>query len=56
MKKAKTMYVSGNKKTKKSISGLKKGKKYYVQLATYKSVKGTKVISKYSKTKTVKVK
>ncbi len=56
MKNVKTVYVSGNNKTSKSISGLKKGKKYYVQLATYKSVKGTKVVSKYSKTKTVKTK
>lgn len=56
MKNAKTVYVSGNGKTSKSISSLKKGKKYYVQVATYKSVKGTKIVSKYSKTKTVKAK
>ena len=56
MKNAKTVYVSGNGKTSKSISNLKKGKKYYVQVATYKSVKGGKAVSKYSSAKSVKTK
>lgn len=56
MKNSKVVYVSGNGKTSKSISGLKKGKKYYVQVATYKTVKGSKIVSKYSKVKNVKAK
>lgn len=56
MKNAKKVYVSGNGKTSKSISNLKKGKKYYVQVATYKTVKGKKIVSNYSKAKAVKTK
>lgn len=55
MKSAKTVYVSGKSKTSKTISGLKKGKKYYVQVATYTN-NGGRTLSKYSKAKSVKVK
>ena len=55
MKGPKTVYVSGKGKTSKTISGLKKGKKYYVQVATYTN-NGGRTLSKYSKAKSVKVK
>ncbi len=42
MKKAKTVTVKGNKKTSKKIKNLKKKKTYYVQVRTYKIVKGKK--------------
>ena len=42
MKKAKTVTVKGNKKTSKKIKKLKKKKTYYVQVRTYKTVKGKK--------------
>ena len=38
------------------ITGLKKGKTYYVKVRTYKTVKGKKYYSGWSKVKTVKVK
>lgn len=42
MKKAKTITVKGNKKTSKKIKKLKAKKTYYVQVRTYKTVKGKK--------------
>jgi hypothetical protein len=42
MKKAKTVTVKGNKKNSKKIKKLKKKKTYYVQVRTYKTVKGKK--------------
>lgn len=42
--------------TSKSISGLSSKKKYYVRVRTYKTVKGTKVYSKWSSAKSVTVK
>ena len=42
MSKAKTITVKGNKKTSKKIKHLKSKKKYYVQVRTYKTVKGKK--------------
>lgn len=56
MKNAKTVYVKGNKNTKKTISKLKGKKKYYVQVATYKTLKNGKIVSSFSKTKSVKTK
>lgn len=51
--------VSKNK-TKKTVSGLKKGKKYYVRIRTYKNVslngKTTKLYSSWSKSKKVTTK
>lgn len=57
-KKAKTVNVSKNKTTSKSIKKLSSKKKYYVRVRTYKKVKingkTKKVYSSWSKTKTVK--
>ena len=50
------MTVSKNSTTKKTITGLKNGKKYYVRVRTYKTVKtgrkSTKYYSSWSKSKT----
>lgn len=54
-KNAKTVTVSKNSTTKKTITGLKNGKKYYVRVRTYKTVKtghkSTKYYSNWSKAK-----
>lgn len=42
-----------SKNTSKKISGLKAKKKYYVRIRTYKTVKGKKYCSSWSKAKTV---
>ena len=59
-KNAKTVTVSKNKTTGKTVSKLKAKKKYYVRIRTYKMVKvggkSTKIYSLWSKAKTVKVK
>lgn len=59
-KNAKTVTVSKNKTTGKTVSKLKAKKKYYVRVRTYKTVKAggksTKIYSSWSKAKTVKVK
>lgn len=59
-KNAKTVTVSKNKTTGKTVSKLKAKKKYYVRVRTYKTVKidgkSTKIYSSWSKAKTVKVK
>ncbi|MCM1285863.1 MAG: fibronectin type III domain-containing protein [Acetobacter sp.] len=59
-KSAKTVTVSKNKTTSKSISKLKAKKKYYVRIRTYKTVKvngkNTKIYSSWSKAKTVTTK
>ena len=44
------------KKTSGSVSKLKKGKKYYVRVRSYKSVKGVKYYSSWSKSKSFKAK
>ncbi len=56
LKKGKTVTVSKNKTTTKTIKKMKGGKKYYVQIRTYKTVKGTKYYSTWSKPKAVKTK
>lgn len=48
--------ITRNKTTSKKIKGLKKRKKYYVKVRTYKTVKGKKYYSSWSAVKTVKVK
>ncbi|MFR5874959.1 MAG: fibronectin type III domain-containing protein [Eubacterium sp.] len=57
---AKTVTVSKNKTTSKTISKLKAKKKYYVRIRTYKTVKvngkSTKIYSSWSKTKSVTTK
>ncbi len=59
-KSAKTVTVKGNSKTSKKITKLKKNKKYYVRVRTYKTVRvGQKpktFYSSWSKSKTVKTK
>ena len=51
-KNKKTVGFKGAKTTSKTIKGLKGNKKYYVRIRTYKTVKGTKCYSPWSKTKT----
>ncbi|MFR5876506.1 MAG: GH25 family lysozyme [Eubacterium sp.] len=52
----KTVTVSKNKTTSKTISKLSAKKKYYVRIRTYKTVSGTKYYSSWSKAKTVTTK
>ncbi len=49
----KTVTVKGYKKVSKKISKLKGKKKYYVRIRTYKTVKGTKYYSAWSKIKKI---
>ena len=51
-----TTKTASSKNTSKTISGLTKGKTYYVKVRTYKTVKGTKYYSGYSAVKKVKIK
>ena len=51
-----TVTVKGTRTLRKTISGLEKGKKYYVRIRTYKTVSGTKYYSSWSKAKSVKTK
>ena len=55
-KKAKTATVKSYKKTKVTVKKLKKRKTYYVHMRTYKTVKGKKYYSGWSKVKKVKTK
>lgn len=55
-KNAKSATVKGASKTSKKISGLKKGKKYYVRVRAYKTVNGKKVYGSWSAKKSIKVK
>lgn len=55
-KSGKTLLVSGSKTVSKTVKSLKAGKKYYVKIRTYKTVKGVKYYSTWSKAKTVKTK
>lgn len=55
-KTTKTVTVSKNKTTSKTISKLKAKKKYYVRIRTYKTVNGKKIYSAWSSTKSVKTK
>ena len=55
-KNKKTVTVKGYKKVSKEVKKLKGGKKYYVKICTYKTIKGKKFYSKWSKVKTVKTK
>ena len=56
MKSAKIKTVKGAKKTKVTIKGLKKGKKYFVQIRPYKAKDGKTYIGALSAKKTVKAK
>ena len=53
-KAVKTKTVKKNSAAKVTVKKLKKNKKYYVQLRTYKTVDGEQYYSEWSKTKTVK--
>ncbi len=53
MSKAKTVTINKNKTLSKSISKLEKGKKYYIQIRTYKSIKGVQYFSNWSAKKSV---
>lgn len=48
--------VKGYSKTLKKIGNLKAGKKYYVRIRTYKTVKGTRYYSTWSSIRSVKTK
>ncbi|WP_026495669.1 BspA family leucine-rich repeat surface protein [Butyrivibrio sp. WCD3002] len=52
----KTVTISKTKTTSKTIKKLKSKKKYYIRIRTYKKSGAEKVYSKWSKTKSVKVK
>lgn len=52
----KTVTVSSYKTTSKKISNLSAKKKYYVKVRTYKTVKGVKYYSSWSKVKSVTTK
>lgn len=54
MKNAKTVTVRGAKKTSLKIGGLKKGKRYYIQVRPYKTYKGVKYTGVYKAKKSVK--
>lgn len=56
MAKSKTVTITKNKTLTKKVTKLKAKKKYYVQVRTYKTVKGVKYYSKWSTKKTVKTK
>ena len=55
-KNAKTVNVKGYKVTSKKVSKLKAKTKYFVKVRTYKTVKGVKIYSDWSKVKYVKTK
>ncbi len=55
-KTTKVKTVSGEKKTSKKITKLSKKKTYYARVRTYKTVKGVKYYSPWSKVKKVKTK
>lgn len=49
-------YIVSSKVTSKKITGLKKGKKYYVRIRAYKKCNGTTYHGKWNKYKTIKCK
>ena len=55
-KSAKTITVSSYKTTSKTISKLKKKKKYYVRIRTYKKINGKAYYSNWSSSKSVTIK
>ena len=48
--------ITKNKTVKYTKSSLKKKKKYYFKIRTYKTVNGKKIYSSYSSIKNIKVK
>ena len=55
-KNKKTVTVAKQNASKKTVKKLKKNKKYYVRVRSYKIVNGKKVYGKWSKVKSVKTK
>ena len=55
-KNAKTVTIKGYSKTSTKVTKLKAKTKYYVKVRTYKTVKGVKIYSDWSKVKTAKTK
>ena len=55
-KNKKTVSIKGYKNISKKVTKLKVKTKYYVKVRTYKTVKGVKIYSNWSKVKTVKTK
>lgn len=55
-KDVKAINLKGNSFTSKTVSKLKSGKKYYVRVRAYKTVKGKKCYGKFTKAKAVKAK
>lgn len=53
---AKTVNISNNSILSKTLSGLSKGKKYYVKVRSYKIVSGVKYYSSWSSAKSIVVK
>ncbi len=53
---AKSVWNGSNTKLNRTVSGLKKGKKYYVRVRAYQNISGSKKYSAWSGTKTVKIK
>lgn len=52
---AKTITISKNTSLKKTVSGLKNGKRYYFKIRAYKTVGGTKVYGSWSTVKSIKL-
>ena len=50
---AKTLAITKNKTVSKTVAKLRGKKKYYVRVRTYKSIKGKKLYSPWSKTKSI---
>lgn len=55
-KSVKRIWIKKNKTTVHTIKNLKGGKKYYVRIRGYKTVKENKIYGKWSKPKTLKIK
>ena len=55
-KNVKTVWITNNATVSRTVSGLAKGKKYYVRIRTYKKVGSTKFYSGWSAVKAVTVK
>ena len=55
-KNKKTATVKGYAKVSKKVTGLKAKTKYYVKVRTYKTVKGVKIYSDWSKVRQIKTK